>query len=186
MAHGNVIYVTDKCQKQSRIITQMWSQITLLHQTSYRNAKTRSYTGGLLLLYQPMHQSSHCVTLFLIMLRIFTPDTVNAESPQLNSQLTSFEPATTAEMRKIIMSSPSESSDVEPHPTILLKACLDVLIKPITDIINASLHSGLFPEDFKCAQVNPFLKKTTLPKEELNSYSLFPTLASFQKFLKRL
>ena len=28
---------------------------------------------------------------------------------------------------------------------------LDVLIKPITDIINASFCSGLFPEDFKCA-----------------------------------
>ena len=36
--HGNVIYVTDKCQKQSRIITKTWSQITLLHQNSYRNA----------------------------------------------------------------------------------------------------------------------------------------------------
>ena len=36
--HGNVIYVTDKCQKQSRIITKTWSQITLLHQNSYGNA----------------------------------------------------------------------------------------------------------------------------------------------------
>ena len=50
-----------------------------------------------------------------------------------------------------------------------MKACLDVLIKPITDIINASLCSGLFPEDFKCAHVNPILKKTTLPKEKLKN-----------------
>ena len=32
------LYVTDKCQKQSRIITKIWSQITLLHQNSYGNA----------------------------------------------------------------------------------------------------------------------------------------------------
>ena len=141
----------------------------------------RSYTGGLLLLYQPMHQSSHCVTLFEIILKdkislihsAFTDhnsDIVNADSPQLNSQLASFEPATPADVRNIIMSSPSKSCDLDPLPTILLKACLDVLIKPITYIINASLCSGLFPEYFKCAHVNPVLKKTTLPKEELNSY----------------
>ena len=34
----NVIYVTDKCQNQSRIITKIWFQITLLHQNSYGNA----------------------------------------------------------------------------------------------------------------------------------------------------
>ena len=75
-------------------------------------------------------------------------DIVNADSPQLNSQLASFESATTAEVRKIIMSSPSQSCDLDPLPTVLLKPCLDVLIKPITDTINASLCSGLFPEDF--------------------------------------
>ena len=99
-----------------------------------------------------------------------TPSIVNADSPQVHSQLTSFEPATTTEVRKIIMSSPSKSCDLDPLPTILLKACLDVLIKPITDTINASLCSCLFPEDFKCEHVNSILKKTTLPKEELNSY----------------
>ena len=99
-----------------------------------------------------------------------TSDTVNADSPQLNSQLTSFQPATTTEVRKIIMSSPNKSCDLDPLPTILLKACLDVLIRPITDIINASLCYGLFPEYFKCAHVNPIRKKTTLSKEELNSY----------------
>ena len=99
-----------------------------------------------------------------------TTDTVNVDSPQLNSQLTSFEPATTTEVRTIIMSSPSKSCYLDPLPIILLKACLDVLIIPITYIINASLCSGLFPENFKCALINPILKKTTLPKEELNRY----------------
>ena len=77
-----------------------------------------------------------------------TPDTVNADSPQLNSQLASFEPATTAEVRRIIMSSPSKSCDIDPLPIILLKAYLDALIRPITDITNASLRFGLFPEIF--------------------------------------
>ena len=61
-----------------------------------------------------------------------TPDFVNADIPQLNSQLASFESATTAKVRKVTMSSPSKSCDLNPFPTILLKACIDVLIRPIT------------------------------------------------------
>ena len=91
-----------------------------------------------------------------------TSDIVNADFPQLNSQLASFEPATTAEVRKIIMLSPSKSCDLDPLLTVLLKACLDVLIKPITDIINASLCSGLFPEDSKCAD---FLRRQLCQKK---------------------
>ena len=113
-----------------------------------------------------------------------TSDTVNADSPQLNSQLTSFEPATTTEVRTIIMSSPSKSCDLDPLPTILLKAGLDVLIKPITDIINVSLCSGLFPEDFKWAHVNPIFKKTTLSKEELNRYRPISNLSFISKILE--
>ena len=113
-----------------------------------------------------------------------TPDTVNADSLQLNYQLASFELATTAEVRKIIMSLRNKSCYFDPLPTILLKACLDVLIRPNTDIINTPLCSGLFPEDFKCAHVNPILKKTTLPKEELNSYR--PITSFISKILQRL
>ena len=113
-----------------------------------------------------------------------TPDTVHADSPQLNFQLASFEPATTTEMRKIIMSSPSKSCDLDPVPTILLKACLDVLIKPITDIINASLCYGFFPDDFKCAHVNPVRKIPMLPKEELNSYRPISNLSFILKILE--
>ena len=115
-----------------------------------------------------------------------TSDTINADSPQLNSKLTSFEPATTTEVKKIIMSSQNKSCDLDPLPTILLKACLDVLIKPITDIINASLCSDLFPEDFKCAHVNPILKNTTLSKEDLNSYKPISNLSFISKILEKV
>ena len=115
-----------------------------------------------------------------------TPDTIHADFPQLKFQLASFEPATTTEVRKIIMSSPSKSCDLDRIPTILLKACLDVLIKPITDIINASLCYGVFSDDFKYAHVNPVLKKPTLPKEELNSYRPISNLSFISKILENV
>ena len=70
------------------------------------------------------------------------------------------------------MSSPNKSCELDPLPTTLLKVCLDTLLSPITNIVNASLYSGLFPDGFKQAQVNPLLKKSTLPKEKLNSHNI--------------
>ena len=93
-----------------------------------------------------------------------TLSTVNVDSPLVNTFLVSFEPATADEVKKIIMSSPNKSCYLDPLPTVLLKSCLDTLLKPITDIINASLCSGLFPDDFKHTNVNPLLKKTYMPK----------------------
>ena len=90
-----------------------------------------------------------------------TPDTVSADSPQLNSQLASSEPATTAEVRKLVMSSPSKSCDLDPLPTT-------------------------FPENVKCTHVNPVLKKTTLPKEELNNYRLISNISFISKILEKV
>ena len=42
------------------------------------------------------------------------------------SRMTSFEPATADEVRKIIINSPSKTCDLDPFPTELLKCCLDV------------------------------------------------------------
>ena len=49
--------------------------------------------------------------------------------------------ATVDEVRRIIMSSPNKSCDLDMLPTTLLKACLDILLYPITNIVNASLCS---------------------------------------------
>ena len=50
---------------------------------------------------------------------------------------------------------------LDPIPTNILNlASLDILIKPITTIINLSLESGTFPLSFKEAHVTPLLKKS--------------------------
>ena len=83
------------------------------------------------------------------------------------------------------MSSPNKYSDLDPLPTSLLK-CLDTLLYPITNIADASLCSGLSPDDFKQAKVDPLLKKSTLPKENLNSYRPISNLSFISKVLKKV
>ena len=72
-----------------------------------------------------------------------TPDSVNADSPNVNYRPASFEPATIAEVRTISVSSASKCCDLNPLPTILRKACLDVLIISITYIIILESLGGM-------------------------------------------
>ena len=90
-------------------------------------------------------------------------------------------PATVDEGRIIIKSSPNQSCDLDPLPTTLL----DTLLYSITNMVNVSLYSGVFPDNFKQVQVNLLLKKSTLPKENLNSYGPIYNLSFSSKVLER-
>ena len=69
---------------------------------------------------------------------------VQVDSPQVNSLLASLTPAAVDEVGKIITFSPNTSCVLDPLPTTLLKACFVTLLYPITNMVNASLCSGLF------------------------------------------
>ena len=77
-----------------------------------------------------------------------------------------FENASENEIKKLILSSSSKSCDLDPIPTSVLKNCLDILITPITDIINISMKSSTFSQNFKEDHVRPLLIKTHLRKNE--------------------
>jgi hypothetical protein len=63
-------------------------------------------------------------------------------------------------VRRIIISLPSNKS---PGPdkvhTKVLKDCLPVILGPLTEIINCSLHTSTFPDSWKEAEVIPLLKE---------------------------
>ena len=109
-------------------------------------------------------------------------DVPSVQKPKIRTKLFNLEPASEDEVRKIIMKSASKSCDLDPIPTNILKALLDILIKPITTIINLSLESGTFPISFKEAHVTPLLKKSNLPVNNLKNYRPI----SFLKLLKKL
>ena len=65
-------------------------------------------------------------------------------------------------MRVLIANSRLTSCCLDPIPTHLLKSCSESLISVITNIINSSLESGIFPDCWKEAVVIPLLKKLGL------------------------
>ena len=73
-----------------------------------------------------------------------------------------FSPLTEEKVSKLINSSTKKSCTLDPMPTSLVIDCIDVLLPIITKMINLSLESGLFADDWKCALVLPLLKKPGL------------------------
>ena len=84
------------------------------------------------------------------------------------------------------MKSASKSCDLDPSPTNILKALMDILIKPITTIINLSLQSGTFPLLFKEAHVTPLLKKSSLPVNNLKYYRPVSNLSLISKIIEKV
>ena len=68
---------------------------------------------------------------------------------------------------KIILGSSTKSWKLDPWATFLVKDHIDILIQPITSIVNLSLSAGVVIGKFKCAVVTPLIKKPSLDATNL-------------------
>ena len=73
-----------------------------------------------------------------------------------------FKPLSEGDVRKLIEGFPKKTCILDPMPTSLVINCIDVLLPVIAKIINLSLESGSSASNWKCALVNPLLKKSGL------------------------
>ena len=89
-------------------------------------------------------------------------------------------------LRRLVLSAPCKSSDLDPMPTSLVKDCIDILVTPIVSIVNLSLTEGCFPSHFKSALVSPLLKKPTLNKDEMKNYRPVSNLSFLSKILEKV
>ena len=70
-----------------------------------------------------------------------------------------FEPASVEEVSSIIRSlKPKNSSGYDDISNKLLKELHPVILQPLTEIINRSLHEGIFLEDMKRSDTIPLYK----------------------------
>ena len=88
-------------------------------------------------------------------------------------------------VRNIIVSANKKACALDPLPSSLLPVCLDVLLPVITKMVNLSLESGHFAEDWKNALVNPLLKKAGLELINKN-FRLISNLQFVSKLTERV
>lgn len=104
-------------------------------------------------------------------LRDNLPETNNTSSSVLvSSTFSSFTQVPVSYIQELIAKSKPKSCVLVPVPTTILKKAHEVLIGPLTDIINASLQTGVFPTALKKGIAPPSLKKSKRDYEQYSSY----------------
>ena len=63
---------------------------------------------------------------------------------------------------------------------------MEVLLTPITNIINLSLKSGVFPDTLKLSHLTPLLKKPSLSKDDMKNYRPVSNLNFISKLLEKI
>lgn len=96
-----------------------------------------------------------------------------------------FRVCTEADVRRIIMASPTKTCALDPIPTFLLKEEIEVLLPFVTAMVNASLHEGHLPASQKCAIITPVLKKASLNQLELKNYRPISNLTFISKIVEK-
>ena len=105
----------------------------------------------------------------------------NVKNKNLAFKLKSVSPTTVQKLMKQMAKKKSKGKDGIPQDCLLLGA--EVLSEPLAEIINASIESGIFPEQWKEAIVIPILKKGD-PKE-LKNYRPVSCLSAASKIVEK-
>ena len=114
-----------------------------------------------------------------------TPSSVTRPNSTKNT-LSSFTPVSEESLLKILKSSPSKSRGLDPIPTSLVKECADILITPITKIVNYSIKEGSFPNCFKMAHVTPSIRSPALIEIASKIIGQCQTLVLYQSSSRKL
>ena len=78
------------------------------------------------------------------------------------SRFDSFDISNEENVKDLISKSSKKSCSLDPMPTSLVLKCQDILLPVITRMINLSLQSGVFCDEWKQALVQPQLKTETV------------------------
>ena len=106
-------------------------------------------------------------------------------SDPCHSSLSTFDALSQSDIKKLLNKSSNAFCDLDPMPTWLVKECQDILILPITKIINDSMSMGFFPDSMKIAHVKPLIKKYNLDCNALKNFRPVSNLSLLSKLTER-
>ena len=97
-----------------------------------------------------------------------------------------FREVSIEETIKYIMKAPSKSCELDPVPIELLKEAIHEIAPILTNLVNTSFNSGIFPTELKKALLRPLLKKATLDPMDKNNFRPISNLAFAGKLMERI
>jgi hypothetical protein len=102
------------------------------------------------------------------------------------NQFSTFKQVTEEQMSKIIMGLSNKACVLDPFPMWLFKECLPELLPTITNIVNESLATGVFPIMLREAVVLPLLKKQSLDPNVYKNYRPVSNICYISKIIEKI
>jgi len=96
-------------------------------------------------------------------------------------EFSAFRVLTNDDVIAAICKLPDKQCATDPLPTNLSKDNVDMLAPFITELLNRTLSSGVFPSHIKAAFITPLLKKPNLDPSDGKSYRPISNLSVFSK-----
>ena len=114
------------------------------------------------------------------------PSIVKIKSNKIGNEIFQFHTVKETEIKNIFLEiDPKKSTGEDQIPAKLVKLSTDYLIKPVTDAINNSIRSSIFPNNAKRAAVTP-LDKGGTDKTKLSNYRPISVLNIFSKIYEKV
>ena len=88
--------------------------------------------------------------------------------------------------KKIVSKASSATCGLDPIPSCFVKQHIDSLVPFLTNLVNKSLETGVFPYVWKEANITPLLKKDGLDAEVLKNYRPVSNLAFISKLVEQV
>ena len=88
-------------------------------------------------------------------------------------------------VKECILISALKSCELDSIPFKLLVECLDSILPSLTDLLNSSIVSGIFPQCFKSDLITPILKKRCLDHNAVKNYRLVSNLCFIAKISEK-
>ena len=106
----------------------------------------------------------------------------------VSSTISSFTQVPVSYIQELIAKWKPKSRVLVPVPITILIQAQEVLVGPLTDIINAFLQTGVFPTVLKKEVAHPSLKKSKRDYEQYSSYQHPPitNIAFLSKTIERI
>jgi hypothetical protein len=106
--------------------------------------------------------------------------------PPVSCELSSLDPVSAQELRRIIVTSAPKTCELDPLPTFLLQELVDTLLPFLTLLCNSSLRDGVLPESQKRSIVVPVPKSETSDMADPTNFRPIANVSFLSKIIEKV
>ena len=180
-------YRTRECEYWEAVIARQSSEPKKLW-TSFNRLLGRQKGGGQSK-SPPSFTAETFLKRFTAKISSIRDATANCSPPEFSAtecRLSDLCEVSSADLRRLILSSAAKSCELDPAPTFLIQEMIDDLLPFLTILCNASIREASLPTSQKRSILLPILKRDGLDPDDPSNYRPIANVTFLSKVLERI